>query len=135
MITMERDEKAKKIKKELRSLRKINKSIEASFRMRSKYEKRLNYLKNNLQAKEAERVQTLLAGLKIDEQIIRATEMEAKYMTIIDKLEPIDRTIIIDACINGKTYLAIGMDVGYSEEGVRKRIDRICYKIADFTMI
>ena len=132
---MERDEKAKKIKKELRSLRKINKSIEASFRMRSKYEKRLNYLKNNLQAKEAERVQTLLAGLKIDEQIIRATEMEAKYMTIIDKLEPIDRTIIIDACINGKTYLAIGMDVGYSEEGVRKRIDRICYKIADFTMI
>ena len=132
---MERDEKAKKIKKELRALRKINKSIEASFRMRSKYEKRLNYLKNNLQAKEAERVQTLLAGLKIDEQIIRATEMEAKYMTIIDKLEPIDRTIIIDACINGKTYLAIGMDVGYSEEGVRKRIDRICYKIADFTMI
>jgi len=51
-------------------------------------------------------------------------------MDAISKLDPLDRTIILDGYINGKPYWKIGRDIGYTERGVQKRIGAIIEKLA-----
>lgn len=125
---MERDEKILKIKKDLRRLRKITHSVEVTLRVKEQYERRLAYLeerhpKENRQ--EANNIRKNLSTLKIDESIREATALESLYMDVISKLEPLDRTIILDAYINGKAYWKIGRDIGYTEVGIQKRVKKI----------
>lgn len=121
------------VKKDLRQLRKISHSIEALLTMKEKHERRLAFLSERSYSPEVEeekrRIQNLLKGLDLQGYIRRATALEEKYMAAIDKLEPLDKKIIIDGYINGKAYYKIGRDIGYTEAGIRKRIEKIIKQI------
>ena len=115
-----------RVKRDLRNLRKLTHSIEVSLQVKERHEKRLAWLKERQPTKEVksdiEQIEKVLATLDIEKYISKATAIEAKYMEAINKLEPFDKTIILDGYINGKAYWKIGRDIGYTERGVQKRV-------------
>jgi len=124
-----------RIKRDLRRLRKITHGIEVSMRVKEMHEKRLVYLRalspSTADAEEeAEKICKNLSVLRIEDSIKEATALESLYMDAISKLDPLDRTIILDGYINGKPYWKIGRDIGYTERGVQKRIGAIIEKLA-----
>ena len=128
---MEKD----KIKKDLRTLRKITHSIDVSLACKTNHEKRIEYLKQSTQTPERvaeiKRLEDILSNLHIEDSIKKANALESVYVSAIDKLEPLDKTIIIDGYINGKAYWKIGRDIGYTEAGIRKRLEKIMDKLSE----
>ena len=125
-----------RVKRDLRNLRKLTHSIEVSLQVKERHEKRLAWLKERQPTKEVksdiEQIEKVLATLDIEKYISKATAIEAKYMEAINKLEPFDKTIILDGYINGKAYWKIGMDIGYTERGVQKRVSIAIELIASY---
>ena len=127
-------ETTEKIKRDLRQLRKITHSIEVSLQVKERRERRLEVLQQGKQSKEVSeeiaKIQQVLSTLHIEESIKRATALELRYAEAISKLDPLDKTIILDGYINGKAYWKIGRDIGYTEVGVQKRIKKIFERLA-----
>ena len=125
-----------RVKRDLRNLRKLTHSIEVSLQVKERHEKRLAWLKERQPTKEVksgiEQIEKVLATLDIEKYISKATAIEAKYMESINKLEPFDKTIILDGYINGKAYWKIGRDIGYTERGVQKRVSIAIELIASY---
>ena len=125
-----------RVKRDLRNLRKLTHSIEVSLQVKERHEKRLAWLKERQPTKEVksdiEQIEKVLATLDIEKYINKATAIEAKYMEAINKLEPFDKTIILDGYINGKAYWKIGRDIGYTERGVQKRVSIAIELIASY---
>lgn len=123
-----------KIKNDLRTLRKITHSIEVAMACKQNHERRLEVLRKAKPTKEnteeIKKLESVLGSLHIEESIKRATALEAVYMEAIDKLEGFDKIIIIDGYINGKAYWKIGRDIGYTEAGIRKRLEKAIDKLA-----
>lgn len=94
--------------------------------VKERHERRLSYLEREKPTKEnieeAKKIRKNLSSLRIDDIIKEATMLESLYMEAISKLEPLDRTIILDGYINGTSYWKIGRDIGYTERGVQKRV-------------
>lgn len=131
---MDKTKKVKKIKADLRRLRKTTHSIDVMMQLKERYERRLEYLKegkDNKNKKEAAKILKNISALRVEKYIKEATELESIYMNAISKLEPIDKVIIIDGYINGKAYWKIGHEIGYTEAGVQKRATRIIEKLAE----
>lgn len=124
-----------KIKKDLRRLRKITHSVEVALQVKERHERRLSYLEREKPSKEnieeAQKIRKNLTSLRIDDIIKEATTLESLYMEAISKLEPLDRTIILDGYINGKAYWKIGRDIGYTEVGIQKRVNKIIEILAN----
>ena len=125
----------KEIKSDLRQLKKTIHIIEALNQSRERYLKRIEVLSGFVQTdKIKEQINTIkkvMDLMHIEDYIKEATEIECKYMSSIDKLSPLDRTIIVESFLNGKPYWKIGLDLGYEEETVRKKIDRILRKMCN----
>lgn len=124
-----------RVKRDLRNLRKLTHSIEVSLQVKERHEKRLAWLKERQPTKEVksdiEQIEKVLATLDMEKYINKATAIEAKYMEAINKLEPFDKTIILDGYINGKAYWKIGQEIGYSVDGIKKRVAKIIKKIGE----
>ena len=127
--------KAQTVKKELRKLRTLTHSIEATLRTRELHERRRAALREREATAEVKsellRLERIIATMSIEAESRAASELELKYMTAINSLEPIDKTIILDGYINGKPYWKIGRDIGYSEDGVKKRARLALVKLAE----
>ena len=127
-------EKLKKIRRELRDLRRLTHSIDTMLTLRDNHERRMAYLSTcgSGAQSEIERIKGLLDSLKIEESIAKANELEARYMSAIGKLDPLDRTVIIEGYINGKPYWKIGKEMGYSERSIQSRVNAALEKLAKF---
>lgn len=123
----------KKVKDELRQLRFLNHTIKSADRTKKMYEIRLDLLQRvpDEQQNKAliERLKKLLENLNVERTIDRVSKIEEKYMSAINQLSPLDRSIITDAYINGKVYWKIGQEIGYSERWVQDRVDKIIEQI------
>ena len=124
----------KTIKADLRQLKKTIHIIEALKRSQARYTDRIDTLSKFVQTpKIKEQIETtkkVMSLLKIEDYIKEANELEKKYISAINKLEPLEKTIIIESFLNGKPYWKIGNELGYEEETIRKKIAKILRKIA-----
>lgn len=122
-------ETTERIKRDLRLLRKITHSIEVSLTVEKRHKERLEVLQKQQQTEEVKQniadIEAVLATLDTAKYIQRATELESRYIEAINKLDPLDKTIILDGYVNGKAYWKIGRDIGYTEVGVQKRVNKI----------
>lgn len=122
-------EKTEQIKKDLRRLRKLSHSIEVSLAIKERHERRRELLMQGEQTDEVReeiaKIDRVLSSLRIEDHIKQATALEERYMDAIGHLEPLDKTIILDGYINGKAYWKIGRDIGYTEAGIQKRMNKI----------
>lgn len=125
------------VKSDLKNLKKAIKAIDAIMDAENKHIKRLELLKflgqDEFTREETERTERILKTYDASKYISEANKIEEKYMGIINTLDPLDKTIILDGYINGNPYWKIGMRVGYSEEGIRKRVAKIIKLIAEKT--
>lgn len=117
--------KVERVKRELRQLRRINHGIEVYLSIRERHEKRLAFLRSLERSLEVvaeiERLEQLVASMDTAKAIMEATRIEEKYMAIINTLEPVDRTIVLEGYISGVPYWKIGREIGYTERGIQKR--------------
>ena len=122
------------VRKDLRELKKHAHAIEKLQRVYQTHEARIKMLKrlgeNDKVKALIEKEESYISSIKLCEEIDNARLLEEKYMGAIVKLDPIDKSIILDACINGTPYWKVGYELGFSEEGVRKRINKILKAIA-----
>lgn len=127
--------KKERIKRDLRRLRNITHGINVLMCVKETHEKRLAYL-NALNPcteetkAEITKISKALSDLRIEESIKEATALEEIYMNAITRLEPLDRIIILDGYVNGKTYRRVGESIGYSERGVQNRMKVIIEKLS-----
>lgn len=131
---MEKMQKIQKIRSDLRELRKLSHAITTQLELKHRHEERRAYLKGlgSLDVMiEIERIDAILASLKIEDSIKRAGELELAYMEAIGKLGIIDRTVVIDGYLNGVPFWKIGKKLGYSEDGIKKRAARALDKLAE----
>ena len=128
-------ETTEKIKRDLRLLRKITHSIEVSLTVEKRHKERLEILQKQEQTEEVKQniadIEAVLATLDTAKYLQRATELESRYIEAINKLDPLDKTIILDGYVNGKAYWKIGRDIGYTKEGVQKRVNKFIERLAE----
>lgn len=124
----------KAVKKDLRQLRTITHSIETALEVKRRHEERLTVLRAKEQTAETEeaikKIESALATLDISEDIKKAAALESKYMEAISQLDRFDRTIILDGYINGTPYWKIGQEIGYSVDGIKKKVYKIIKQLA-----
>ena len=122
----------KEIQKDLRNLRKASRAVEAKLRVKESHERRRAYLEERkAPASELLRIANFIDSLDIEGSIRRASELENRYMEAINGLDDIDKTIILDGYINGKPYWKIGREIGYTEDGIKKRVSKILERLAE----
>lgn len=121
-------EKREQIKSDLRQIRHLSHSIDTKISAKERLERQKVLLKD---AAETDKIERVISSLHIDEHIAKATTLEEKYISAIQKLSPTEQIIIVDSYINGLTYWQIGEKIGYSESGIKKRVNKIIEKIAE----
>lgn len=126
--------KVEEVKRDLKSLKNYTLAINKLRETQETHIMRIKMLEKMQKSEKInsiiERERKLLSDLDIATKISEAQEIEEKYMKTILSLSPLDRSIILDAYINGQAYWKIGVAIGYSEEGVRKKISKIIKNIA-----
>ena len=124
-----------KIKLDLHELKSLNKRVEIQLKLEQRYNKRLEFLRSEEQTisvlNEISKIESVKAKIPIRENIKKMTKLEQKYMGIINLLNETDKAIIIDAFINGTPYWKIGNNLGYTESGVQKRVNKALIFIAE----
>ena len=122
------------VKNDLRQLRKTLHIIEALKMSQERYIQRIEALSRLVQTdKIKEQINTtkkVMSLMRLEDYVKDATEIEAKYMASINQLDPLDRVIILDNLVNGLPYWKIGLNLGYSEDGIKKRINKAVRKLA-----
>lgn len=124
----------KEVKKDLNELRKLThaiKSLESAANTHKSRIKLLSCLAQTDKIKELiSKEEELLKNIYGADKIEKAQSLEKIYMNAIMSLDPTDRSIALNTYINGLPYWKTGLEIGYSEEGVRKRIAKIVKQIA-----
>ena len=122
------------VKRELRELKKYTHAIKQIESARKTHLMRIKLLEgmqeNDRILALIEKENTLLADQTPINLIESACEIEERYKKAINELPILERGIIVDAFINGTPYWKIGLEIGYSEDGVRKKVSKIISKIA-----
>ena len=127
-------QKIEKIRSDLRELRKLTHAINAMLDLKKSREERRTYLVSlgtPEVCSEIDHIDTVLRTLKIEQIIAEASALELKYMSAINTLESIDKTIILEGYINGVPFWKIGKQLGYSEDGIKKRAHRALLRLAE----
>jgi DNA-directed RNA polymerase specialized sigma24 family protein len=114
------------VKKDLRSLKHLEYSIQTFTEAHERLKKQYEAHKNDGLSTEAELKKLLDAinRLNTSEFIRKSIEKKDRYFEAISQLEPMNQTIIIDSVINGVTYWKIGNKLGYSDETIKKRVNK-----------
>ena len=129
MISIER------IKKDLRELKKTTHLVEALIGAKKNYLKRIRELKGLHRIQKREKLETLerlYEAVEVEPYIIKIEEYIEGYHEAIESLGITDRAVVIDYFVNGIPAWKIGARLGYSEDGIRKRLKGCIIKIADF---
>ncbi len=123
-----------KVKNDLRDLKSHAHMIKRLSEAHDMHIKRIQFLQRLGNSDEIlENIETekrLIDKLDAGKYIREAQILEEKYMSAINDLSPLDKTIILDGYVNGNPYWKVGMELGYTEDGVRKRVNKIIEDIS-----
>ena len=119
------------VKNDIKEWRRIFRQISLLEGVSGKYKKRIEALKRiktENSEREIERLEDICGTFKLKELKERQGAFVNKYQVYIDKLVPIDR-LIIKGFVAGASYSEMSQDLGYSEVGIRKRIEKAYKKL------
>ncbi len=122
-----------KVKQDLRELKKTVHLIDTLIRTRDEYAYRIKRLSesNRIKSKkEALALESLISKIDIERHVKKALEIQSRYTGAIAQLGTVDKTILIEYYINGTPAFKVGRTLGYSEDGIRKRLGKAIKKIA-----
>ena len=125
---------ANKIRKDLRQLKVNVHAVNALEKAYNTHIKRIKMLEgleqNDYTVRLINRERDKLNSLDFKGQIEELTSLEIKYKDLIFSLPSLEKTIMVDCFFNGKSYWQIGALLGFSEEGIRKKVGLIINKLA-----
>ena len=128
------ESKIKKVRRDLRALKSASHAIEKIIEAQGIHFVRIKALEKLEQSEKVKnalsRERELIEGFALAEQVEKSAELEKRYMGAISSLEITDKAMIIDCFIKGNPYHKVAMDYGFSEGGLRKRLDRLLKQIA-----
>lgn len=129
-------ERIEKIRRDLREIRKLQHRVSVMQSVQERYRSRIEVLSGMNMTVERDRlIQELRKNeetLGIEDAIREATELESRYMEALSRLDGQDRAILLDGYLCGKPYWKIGMELGYSEDGVKKRVRRALERLEKY---
>ena len=121
------NDECEKVKKDLRRIRVLSHQIECVVMARDRH---IKYMAHMTDETEKARLQAVIDSMKVDKLIAESNELKSRYMDLINELEPIDRTIVYECYILGVPQWKVGRNVGYSENGVHNRLNKIIDKLS-----
>ncbi len=114
-----------KVREELARIRQLSQNAEAVCCARERRKRRMTLLKRTEDA----------AGEKVfsvfENEIDEVNNMEARYIAASGHFGAVDRTILLEGLMGGKSYRTLGEQLGYTSENVRKRARRIIIKLTE----
>lgn len=118
------------VRKELREWRKQEHAINACIEARERMQKQVQILIDFGMLAEADKVSKQIEMLNIEKLIENAKNKRENYIKAIDRLNDIDKTIIVESIINGKSYMQLSRTLAYSEANIKwlakNAIKKIC---------
>ena len=128
------ESKIKIVRRDLRALKSTSHAIERIIEVQGIHYIRIKALEKLEQSEKVksalEKEKALVEKFGLVEQIEKNAELENKYMGAISTLATMDKAMVIDCFLKGKPYYKVAMDYGFSEGGLRKRLDRLLKQIA-----
>ena len=119
------------VKKDLRDIRRLTHTVHVLKDTEQRHRERIEVLKKHDGSVDTiEKIERFIESLGVEHYITQITELESRYMTAINRLDRIERTIILDGFICGTPYWKIGVSIGYPVEAVQKKVKYIIAKIA-----
>lgn len=121
------------VKNDINEWRHIRRQLPLFEDLNKKYQKRISVLKNihlDNSEREVKRLEGICSAFKLKDLHERDRLLYQKYQPYIDRLMPIDR-IIFAFFIDNESYASIAKDIGFSEVGVRKRVEKAYNKISN----
>lgn len=126
--------KINKVKKDLRALKSSSHAIERLIEAQGIHFVRIRALealpKSDKTKALVKREMEIINDLGLAQEIEKNEELERQYMGAISSLDITDRALVTDCYLKGAPYYKLAMDYGFSESGMRKRLDRLIQKIA-----
>lgn len=121
------------VRHDLRNLKHIEYSIQTFTEAHNKLQRQYEQHKNNGASEEdLRKLSESIKKLDANGLIKQSIEKKDKYFEAIAHLESVNKTIIIDSVINGVTYWKIGNKLGYSDETIKKRVNKSIKQIVDY---
>lgn len=128
------DSRINKVRKDLRALKSTSHAITRLIEAQGVHFVRIRALEALPRSKKNDslikRERELISALGLDNEIEKSSEIEKRYMDAIATLDVTDRAMITDCFVKGAPYYKVAMDYGFSEGGLRKRLDRLIKQIA-----
>ena len=126
--------KINKVKRDLRALKSSSHAIERLIEAQGIHFIRIRALealpKSERITALVEKEMEIINDLGLAKEIEKNEELQMRYMGAMSALDVTDRAIVTDCYIKGKPYYKLAMDYGFSEGGIRKKVDRLIKKIA-----
>lgn len=121
------NDECEKVKKDLRKIRVLSHQIDCVVAARDRH---IKYMSHVTDEREKARLQAVIDSMKVEKLIAEANELETVYMSLINQLEPTERTIIYESFILGVPHWKIARNINYSEVYVQKLSNAAISKIA-----
>ena len=122
------------VRRDLRALKSTSHAITRLVEAQGIHFVRIKALERLQKSKKTEELiskeRELIEALGLAEQIEKGAELEKRYMEALSSLDLDDRAMVTDCFIKGEPYYKVAMNYGFSEGGLRKRIDRLVVQIA-----
>lgn len=122
----------KKIKEDLKELKKTVHLIDTLIRTKDEYLYRISKLSAFGAYDEIEYLEKAIKDMKIEHHLKRAIELQAVYTEAISSLGVIDKTILLEYYVNGEPAWKIANKLCYSEDGIRKRLGKAIKEICKY---
>ena len=122
-----------RVKMELKELKKTVHLIDTLIRTKNEYQYRIKALSESNRIKSKQEINALnevINKMNIEQYIKRAVQLQNTYTSAINSLGVVDKTILIEYYINGVPAWKIANALGYTEDGIRKRLSKAVCKIA-----
>ncbi len=127
--------KINRVRKDLRALKSSSHAIERLIEAQGIHFIRIKAIealpKSEKTRALVEREKEIIRCLGLTEEIEKNEKIERRYLGAISSLDVTDRAIVTDYYIKGQPCYRVAMDYGFSEGGLRKKLDKLISKIAE----
>ena len=130
------ESKVRKIKRDLKGIKKNSRAVMRLIEVQGIHFKRIEAIsalpKSDKNQEIINKERELILSLGIERMIEENQRLESEYMKAISSLCEMDKALILDVITGGMTYYKLGVKYGYTEEGMRKKVDSVINTLAKY---
>lgn len=130
------ESKIKKVKRDLKGIKQNSRAVMHLIEVQGIHFKRIEAIsalpKSEKNQEIIEKERELISALGIEKMIEQTQRLESEYMEAIKCLCEPDRALILDVITGGMTYYKLGVKYGYTEEGMRKKVNSVISTLSKY---